>query len=203
MPGSEMSRRAAAWTKSPASRNARAVARPMPDDAPITTTERLLTAPPPECLKPDGRCRAYGGQDPSRREEDLELGRGRAAREPGELLWPVFEREHVREVLAERRPPADEPLVGLLEVRHRVGVGALDPVLAADHAVKAERRVVGGEPDAHERPAWSQQLEAQGARGLGADGRGRPAGLARVLGLLGRRVDGVGAELRRPRAALV
>ena len=45
MPGSEMSRRAAAWTLSPASRNARAVARPMPDDAPITTTHRVLTAP--------------------------------------------------------------------------------------------------------------------------------------------------------------
>ena len=69
---------------------------------------------------------------------------------------------------------AHEPLVGLLEVRHRVRVGALDAVLAADHAVEAERRVVGGEPDADHRPAGPQQLEAERAGGLRADGVERP-----------------------------
>ena len=75
--------------------------------------------------------------------------------------------------------------MGLLEVRHRVRVGALDAVLAAHDVVEAERRVVVGEPDADHRPAGAQQLEPERARGLRADRVEHQVRLARVAGLLG------------------
>src|SRR3954447_20288412 len=203
MPGSLISRRAAAWTLSPASRNARAVARPMPDDAPITTTQRLLMEPHPGCLKPDVWCLATRLPGSSWGQEDLELGRRRAAGKPRELLRAVLQRSHVREVVAERRLAAHEPLVGLFEVGHRVRVGALDAVLAADDAMEAERRVVGRQADADHGPAGAQQLQSQRPRGLRTYRVEREVRLAGVLGLLGRRVDGVRTERERPRAPLV
>src|SRR5204862_442138 len=98
-PGSEISRRAAAWTSSPASMNARAVSRPIPEEAPMTTTV-LLTAGP--------------GQ------EHLELGRRRAFGEPRERVRAVLQRAHRGQVVAELGLPGDEPFMGLVEVGHRV-----------------------------------------------------------------------------------
>jgi hypothetical protein len=92
------------------------------------------------------------------------------------------------------RLAAHEPFVGLLEVRHRVRVGALDPVLAADHVMEAERRVVVRQPDADHRPARPQQLEPEPARGFGAD---RVQHQVWLLGVLLR------AQRERPRATFV
>ena len=98
---------------------------------------------------------------------------------------------------------ADQPLVGLVEVGHRVRVGALDAVLAAHDVVEAERRVVAGEPDADHRPAGAQQLEPERARGLRADRVEHEVRLAGVARLLGRAVDGWAPSAERPRAPLV
>ncbi len=59
--------------------------------------------------------------------------------------------------------------MGLLEVRHRVRVGALDAVLAAHHVVEAERGVVVGQPAEVQRPARPQRIAAERARGLRED----------------------------------
>src|SRR3954447_24541518 len=144
-PSSAISRRAAACTVSPCAANARAVSRPMPEDAPMTTTV-LLTS--------------------GARQEDLELGRRRALGEPREGVRAVLERTHRGEVVAELRLAGDEPLMGLVEVGHRVGVGALDAVLRAHDVVEAERRGVVGQADADHRPARAQQLQAEPARRL-------------------------------------
>ena len=181
MPGSEMSRRAAAWTLSPASRNARAVARPMPDErADHDHASRFIGA--------RKTLNSGGGGPPASRANCS--GPSSSGRTSGRSSPSVACAAH-------------QPLVGLLEVGHRVRVGALDAVLAADHAVEAERRVVGGEADADQRPAGAQQLEAERAGGLRADRVEHQVGLARVLGLLGRRVDGVGAERGGARPPLV
>ena len=76
-------------------------------------------------------------------------------------------------------------------------------MLAAHDVVEAERRVVVGEPDADHRPARSQQLEAERAGGLRADGVEDQVRLAGVAGLFRRGVGGVRAERHRAGAALV
>ena len=65
--------------------------------------------------------------------------------------------------LAERGLAAHEPLERLLEVVHRVRVGALERELAAHDVVEAERRVVGGEADVDRLAGRPQQPAARGS----------------------------------------
>ena len=184
-PGSEISRRAAAWTVSPAAANARAVASPMPDDAPIDDD------------------RAAHASRPAPARKTLNSGGGGPSASRANCLRPVLERAHRGQVVAERGLPAHQPLVGLLEVGHRVRVGALDAVLAAHDVVEAERRVVVGEADADHRPARAQQLEPERARGLGADRVEHQVGLAGVAASSGERVTAWAPSDERARAPLV
>ena len=72
--------------------------------------------------------------------------------------------------------PAISQLERLLEVVHRVRVGALDGELAAHHAVEAECRVVVGETHVYRLPAGAQQADREAPRRLGADRLERQVG---------------------------
>ena len=143
------------------------------------------------------RARPRQASRPAPARKTLNSGGGGPSASRAKASGPVLERPHRGQLADRARCPLDQPLVGLLEVGHRVRVGALEAVLAAHDAVEAERRVVGGQADADRLPAGAQQLERRGARGLRADRVEHEVGAEPV----GRLAHGLGASSPSPKTA--
>src|SRR3954452_9838931 len=159
--------RAAARTRARGAANAGAVASPIPLDAPATSATRPSSTP-------------TSGVPAGAGQEELHLVGRRAVGEARERVRALLEGPDVGP-LPERRAAGQEPLVRLVVVGHRVGIGALERELAADDAVEAERRVVGGEADEDDAPARTQELERGAPRRLRADGVEHEVGAQPVL----------------------